>query len=358
MATWPGLNPTPTPPPKPAPSQPKVTYTPDGAARAPGYVNPSNPYDTGYHGQQNAEKGGGASKLPGWDYDNARPFNSSGVDANGMYTGLGGGGGGGGGTYSTAIPGASQYTQAALMAKRAYDTAVANITQKRQGTLTQYGYKGNVGANGQLTDFAVDPFNPYGQFQQMRRGNAMASQDLLSADQERGIGSGGGLAAQDQNNIRYGFGLADQAMGQGLMGDLSGYQSDLTGAAYTRDAALYEAELAAAQAAIDAGQFNPADYGGGGDSSGDTPGASGNWMDTLDPIAAGITGVDWFAAAKKAGINLFGKSSAKTKPKFLPPGPGAIGARTAPKPAPKPTFKAPGPGAIGSRILPPPKKKK
>lgn len=171
-------------------------------------------------------------------------------------------------TYDTQIPGASQYAGAALLAKRAYDNAVASVTQRRQGTLTQYGYKGTVGANGQLTNFAVDPYNPYGQFQQLRRGNAQASSDLFSADAERGIGTSGGLALQDQENLRYGEHAADAALGQGLSNDLSGYQGELNQAAYSRDAALYEAELAAAQAAIANGDFNPAAYGDGGGGGG------------------------------------------------------------------------------------------
>ena len=61
------------PPVQPTPQQQAVTHTPDGAARVPGFFNPSNPYDTGRHGESNMEvlrrQGLPAEKVPGWDYD-------------------------------------------------------------------------------------------------------------------------------------------------------------------------------------------------------------------------------------------------------------------------------------------------
>jgi type II secretory pathway pseudopilin PulG len=54
-----------------------TTYTPLGAARAPGFYNFTNPYDTGFHGQINAEvareNGYDPGKVDWWDYDFSRP---------------------------------------------------------------------------------------------------------------------------------------------------------------------------------------------------------------------------------------------------------------------------------------------
>lgn len=185
------------------------------------------------------------------------------------------------GTYDTAIPGASGYLGAALLAKRAYQNALASVNQRRQSTLSQYGYKGSVDAHGQLGDFSVDAFNPYGQYQQIRRSNAMQSQDLYGQDMERGLGSGGGLAAQDQSNMRYGFGMTDKTMGQGLGDTLGGYANELTNAAYSRDAALWQAQQAAASSAADSGSFSPATEPG--SPGGDGSGGDGSGIDYSQP---------------------------------------------------------------------------
>ncbi len=70
--------------------EPKLTVTPAGAPRQPGYYNSSNPYDTGRHGEQNAELNGGrGGKLSGWDYDKGAPSPGTVLGDDGFYV-LGG----------------------------------------------------------------------------------------------------------------------------------------------------------------------------------------------------------------------------------------------------------------------------
>lgn len=95
------------------PSLPQTTYTPSGAARAPGYYDPNNPWDTGYTGQRNAELNSGQkTTYANWDYDRGLPL-GAGIDPNtGLYQ-LGGGGGGGGamGGGGSFLAGDAEYNQ-------------------------------------------------------------------------------------------------------------------------------------------------------------------------------------------------------------------------------------------------------
>ncbi|MCZ2109505.1 MAG: hypothetical protein LC118_08050 [Dehalococcoidia bacterium] len=166
-------------------------------------------------------------------------------------------------TYATPIPGVAQYGQAALAAKTAYQQALARLNQKRQGTLRQFGYTGDIDPEtGVVKNVKTDAYNPYGQFQQNRRQHAQGLDAARWSAQERGLGTGGGLAAQMENDLRYGYGAQDAQMGQDLVGTLADYQDAQTGAAQQRDSALYQAELDAARLAIQNEDFNPADYSG------------------------------------------------------------------------------------------------
>lgn len=66
---------------------PATSYIPGtDVQRVPGFYNPSNPYDTGRHGETNAELGGGTELLAGWDYDLGRPVNANTkLNAQGYY---------------------------------------------------------------------------------------------------------------------------------------------------------------------------------------------------------------------------------------------------------------------------------
>lgn len=166
-------------------------------------------------------------------------------------------------TYATPTPGVAQYGQAALLAKTAYQQALARLNQKRQGTLRQFGYQGDIDPEtGTVKNVRTDGNNPYGLFQMNNRTQARGLDQAAWNAQERGLGTGGGLAAQMQNDLRFQYGAQDAQMGQDLVGSLAEYQDAQTSAAQQRDAALYQAELEAARMAIQAEQWNPADYAG------------------------------------------------------------------------------------------------
>lgn len=166
-------------------------------------------------------------------------------------------------TYDTPIPGVAQYGQAALTAKTAYQNALTRLNQQRSQTLRSYGFQGDINAaTGVVQNVHTDPNNPYGQFQQLNAQQADAEQAAMFGAQERGLGTGGGLAAQIRNKVHSTFGGQDAALGQGLIDQLGQYQDQQNQAATSRDSALYQSELAAAQQAIQGGDFNPGDYSG------------------------------------------------------------------------------------------------
>lgn len=162
------------------------------------------------------------------------------------------------GTYDTNIPGSPGYLQAELLAKQAYQQALARINAQRSGTLRQYGYVGDIDpVTGMLRHLHVDPHNPYGQYQSMLGNQAQEDQSAQEDALARGLH--GGLANQMQTQLHHAHGGESAALGQALTGSLADLQDQQNQAAYTRDSALYDAELQAARDAIANQQFNPAD---------------------------------------------------------------------------------------------------
>lgn len=161
---------------------------------------------------------------------------------------------------STPIPGMSGstgYAQTNLDATTAYQNTLARLNQKRLSTLQNYGYTGQVDpTNGTLSGISVDQHNPYGNLQQMLRGNAVQDQQAQWAAQDRGLH--GGLANQMVTNLKYDHGQASSQLGSALSDALAGFQDQQGQAAYTRDASLYAAEQQAAEYAMLNGLFNPA----------------------------------------------------------------------------------------------------
>lgn len=167
-------------------------------------------------------------------------------------------------TYSTPIPGVPQYGQAALAAKTAYGNALARLNQRRGSLLRSSGFAGDIGADtGVVRNVRVDGSNVYGGLQQLNRSQAMRDEQARWSGIERGLGSGGGLAAQIRNQGRFDFGREDANFAQQLTESLAGLQDEQNSAGYARDAALYQAQLEAARMAIQNGDFNPADLDGG-----------------------------------------------------------------------------------------------
>ena len=162
-------------------------------------------------------------------------------------------------TYDTPIPGVPQYGQAALAAKTAYQNALARINQRRSGLIRDAGFQADVNPEtGVVGGMRVDGSNKYGTFQLLNRSQAQRGLAARNMALERGLGAGGGLAAQMQNEARFSFGQEDADLSRRLLESLSGLQDEQNQAAYQRDAALYQAELEAARMALQERMFNEA----------------------------------------------------------------------------------------------------
>ena len=158
--------------------------------------------------------------------------------------------------YNSAIPGAGIYAEAAAMANRAYDNALAQINKNRLNTLTDYGYKGTVDpTTGVVGGVVVDPNSVYGKLQQLLHGEAVQDEGALFQAEDRGLV--GGLANQAQSQLRYDHGAQDTQLGNDLQSAFDALNQQQQSAAEARNEALWQAELAQLQAAIAAGAYNP-----------------------------------------------------------------------------------------------------
>lgn len=160
-------------------------------------------------------------------------------------------------TYSTSIPGADQYAQVEAAAKNAYQQALARLNQKRQQTLNQYGYLGDIdGETGVIGNLRVDPNNPYGQYQTLLHDAAISGQESHDALAGRGIH--GGLANQSERNEHYQFGKSSSALGQSLQNLISDFQDSQNQSAQERDRSVADSQLQAARDAIAQRNFDAA----------------------------------------------------------------------------------------------------
>jgi hypothetical protein len=209
------------------------------------------------------------------------------------------------------------YGQAALAAKTAYANALARLNQRRSSLLRSSGFAGDIDPEtGVVRNMRVDGSSKYGAFQLLNRDQAGRAEQVRWLGIERGLGSGGGLAAQMRNNARFDFGREDSDFAQNLTESLASLQDEQTSAAYARDRALYMAELEAARLAIQGGDFNPADF------SGLDSGASGN--DVADaPVSFNYANAN--AQAQKAAQ----AAMTAAKKKKLSPAEAALAARSA-----------------------------
>jgi len=168
----------------------------------------------------------------------------------------------------SSIPGTGVYARAAEMAKTRYQQRVADLNQQRQRTFGEYGYAGNINDDGLVENLRVDPTAKYGKLQLLNRAQAMQGQEVLGDNIERGLGTGGGLASQRMNDARFGWGDQDSQLGRSLDDMLAGYTRTQQDSRYEYDQALWQAQLEAAQAAQQGGDYG---YAGGGDDGGDYP---------------------------------------------------------------------------------------
>lgn len=337
-----------------APSM-EVTYTPNGIARAPGYFDHNNPFDTGRAGERNSEHGGGKNTMSGWDYERGAPKPGAVRASDGLWT-LGGSSGGssggaaGGASGEGGIPGASVIAQGAAQGLAEYKRALARLNQNRLGTLTESGYTGEIDPEtGVLKNMRVDSSNPYGTYQKMRYGNARDSDALRDASMERGIGSKG-LGAQSRAAARFAWGAADTAMAQGLSRTLSGFDEQQQGAWQQYQNLLWQLEMEAMRAAAESGDYGGWD--GGGEGEADVFG---------DPLDAGGLG-DPFAPLGNASAAQLAKAIALGAKKTTPVKKAApmvkVSAKAAPSKGVTPAKAAAINKAVAKAAAPAPKPKK
>lgn len=186
----------------------------------------------------------------------------------------------------SSIPGGSVYARAALMANNMYQKRLADLTKQRQQTMITAGYQGNIDPKtGLITGLQVDPNAKYGQLQMLNRSQGNQMYDVIGGNLERGLGAGGGLAAQQMSNARFGWGQQDADFARGFQDTLAGFDRSQQDYLYERDRSLYEAELQAAQFAQQSGDFTDVGYddGGGGPGGGDPGGGGPSTMWGLPP---------------------------------------------------------------------------
>lgn len=164
------------------------------------------------------------------------------------------------GVYTTPIPNSPQYLQAQLLAKTAYQNALARLSSQRSGLLRNAGYQGKFDDTGKLTSMTVDPHNLYGGYQQMLRGAAMDDSQAMNSAAGRGMS--GGLANRALSRLHYQHAGDATQFGTNLtnnLGDLANQQQDAFG---QYNSALWQAEYQATQDAIQQQNFNLALGGG------------------------------------------------------------------------------------------------
>lgn len=162
---------------------------------------------------------------------------------------------------STDIPGAGVYGQAVALAKKRYQQRLADINKQRQSTMRTAGFTGDIDPEtGLISGMRTDPYNRYGAYQQLNRVQAQRADEQFSENVGRGLGRGG-LAAQNLGNLRYDFGREDASFGANLADQLAGLTRQQDEDRFAYDQALYEAQLEAARAAAEAGDYGYADGG-------------------------------------------------------------------------------------------------
>lgn len=191
--------------------------------------------------------------------------------------------------YETPIPGGAVIGQQYALAKKAYEQAIAQLEYQRQRIMQEYGYTAQFDPNtGDITSMAVDPWNPYGNYQALLQ---TVAGDDMSAEENRAARrlSPTGLGQQDASRMRYQHEYDASNLGSQFADAMTENQFGQQNAELEYARVLADLKLAAAQSAVGAGDFNPAqldsfDYSslfggggssGGGSSSGGSGGGSG-----------------------------------------------------------------------------------
>lgn len=141
----------------------------------------------------------------------------------------------------SAVPYIGPYAQQQALAQQAYENATAQLAAKRSQTLQQYGYMPT--ADGSI---AVDPSNPFGQYQQTLLGNQTEADNIENSSHARGF-MGAGLGHQAENAGK----TAEQArlfnMSQALASSLANLSSQGQQAQYDLSNANIADQLASIQ---------------------------------------------------------------------------------------------------------------
>lgn len=152
-------------------------------------------------------------------------------------------GGGGGGTYLP--PGAAAaIAQELALAKEAYDTALAKITNQRQTLGRQSGFTFDVNKDtGETSNMRVDPHAIYGTYQLLNRQEAQNIQNARATAVERGLGANGGLGAQLSSQAKFDAGQQDAQFASDLTDQLTNLALSQQDAKHAYDQAKWQAEL-------------------------------------------------------------------------------------------------------------------
>lgn len=192
------------------------------------------------------------------------------------------------------IPGIDVYGPAATLANNAYAKALLQLNQNRLGTLTNYGYRGDINPDtGIVGNIRVDPSAMYGQLQQMLHNQAIEDRNAEFGVQDRGLT--GGLAHQASSELHYAHGAQDTRLGTSLLGQLSDFQTQQQSADEARNNALWQAEQAQLGSDLQAKQNATITdlihqlLGGGGSNDGSGDGSGGGGDGSKSPKAAVVT---------------------------------------------------------------------
>lgn len=155
----------------------------------------------------------------------------------------------------TSIPYAGVYLEGQNAAEKAYESAQQQLLANRNTLYHRYGL---------TNDASVDPYNQYGEYQQLLSSEGSALDQSHNDAIGRGIGTGG-LANQGQSALR--FQQAGQNLDFQALIDQAGsdYTSGLQQAGQARDQSMYQSERDALAQAIaemqQNGGFTPVGYG-------------------------------------------------------------------------------------------------
>jgi len=160
-----------------------------------------------------------------------------------------------------AIPNYGAYAGANALALKSYQDSLAKLNQDRGTTIHDTGFASDIDpTTGVVSNLRVDQNNAFGQFQEANRMQARQGDQVQWAAQSRGLGTGGGLAAQGLTQARHGWAGQDAQMGRDLTNKLAGYQNQQNEAHGQYQGVLWNSQQRAAQDAIEQARWNASNY--------------------------------------------------------------------------------------------------